>query len=515
MLSRISNKLSSSITKKVLRSLSGITTTGGAGITPHSKLQFSKEKLVEFGELPVGEIPDALKFDRPNGLTKLGNGVRVASETYSHTGLVTLGFYWTWGSRHETTAVQGICNFIQRLQFKGTTNRTREQIDNELLSLGGNFSTCLERERVGMQITVSKDQVQRAIDLVSDMMLHSTYNEQQVEAEREVVTRSMIELSRDQMECTLENLYYTSYRDHHMGQPVRGVRENVGNISSNDINTWVDNYCVGKNLVVVASGDCTHDQVTDSVNAAFGQLAQSSGVELANQEKPIYTPSLMFMRDDEMANMNCAVFFNAPTYTDQDYWAFQMIQRLIGDFREDMHTGANLNATDRQYNSLHTLLGNLPDVSIQKCFYLPGSDNGLFGSYIHSNEVHGNQIMYVSQLVASEYAYHINQAEIFRARARAFNDLLNLNSGEHANTQIANEVINLGRRVGRSEHAVRISNVAEQRHLQRICTEWFWDRDVTGAVWGPLHHVQAHSHYNRGWRRSTLGWYGLTQFQTP
>jgi len=79
------------------------------------------------------------------------------------------------------------------------------------------------------------------------MLQNSQFNAQQVEAEREVVTRSQMELSRDQLETTLENLYYTSFRDHQMGQPVRGIRENVNNITQNDLNEWVNNFCVGKN----------------------------------------------------------------------------------------------------------------------------------------------------------------------------------------------------------------------------------------------------------------------------
>ena len=198
-----------------------------------------------------------------------------------------VGFYWTFGSRHETEQTSGICNFIQRLQFKGTENRTREQVENELQELGGKYNTILERERVGLQVTVSKDKVSQACGLVADMLLNTQYNAQQVEAEREVVGRSIIELQRDQMETTMESLYYTSYRDHQMGQPVRGVRENVSNVSQADIKHWVDSFCVGKNLVVVASGDVSHEQVTNEVTNNFGHIAQSSGTELANQERPV------------------------------------------------------------------------------------------------------------------------------------------------------------------------------------------------------------------------------------
>lgn len=46
------------------------------------RLQFSKHRLVDFGELPHGEIPEALKFDRPTQVTKLSNEVRVVSESW-------------------------------------------------------------------------------------------------------------------------------------------------------------------------------------------------------------------------------------------------------------------------------------------------------------------------------------------------------------------------------------------------------------------------------------------------
>lgn len=217
-----------------------------------------------------------------------------------------------------------------------------------------------------------------------------------------------------------------------------------------------------------------------------------------------------------MANVNVCVFFNAPNYTNEDYWAFHMLNNLIGEYNELKHTGANLNATDRQYSTMHKLLGNLPDVSIQKSFYLPGSDCGLFGSYLHGNEVHGPQMCMVSQYVATEYAYHINQAEIFRARAQAFNWLLNqTGTSKTTNKQIYNEILHFGRRVPRSEQAVRISNVADQSHMQRVCTEWLWDREITAALWGPMHSLSSMAHYNRIWKRSTLGWYGTATYNTP
>merc|ERR1719188_1718204 len=119
----------------------------------------------------------------------------------------------------------------------------------------------------------------------------------------------------------------------------------------------------------------------------------------------------------------------------------------------------------------------------------------------------------MSQSVTSEFAYHLNQAEVFRARAKYWNDLLNEQSGSQTNEKLAEQVIHFGRVVPRSELATRISNAAENKHLQRIATEWFWDRDIAATAWGNLHGVSSNSSYNRGWRRSTLGWYGNGYWQ--
>lgn len=76
------------------------------------------------------------------------------------------------------------------------------------------------------------------------------------------------------------------------------------------------------------------------------------------------------------------------------------------------------------------------------------------------------------------------------------------------------EIVHFGRRVPRSEQAIRMSNVADQSHMQRVATEWLWDRELTAAVWGPMHGLSSMMHYNRNWKRSTLGWYGTAQFNT-
>lgn len=59
------------------------------------------------------------------------------------------------------------------------------------------------------------------------------------------------------------------------------------------------------------------------------------------------TPSTIYIRDDEMANLNVAVCFQAPSYSDPDYFSMHMFLNLMGEYSADKYTGAHLNTPGR------------------------------------------------------------------------------------------------------------------------------------------------------------------------
>ena len=58
-----------------------------------------------------------------------------------------------------------------------------------------------------------------------------------------------------------------------------------------------------------------------------------------NLEKPIYTPGLMMIRDDEMINSSVGVFYDAPSWKDKDFYSFLLLQRVFGNYQIDKHAG--------------------------------------------------------------------------------------------------------------------------------------------------------------------------------
>ena len=84
------------------------------------------------------------------------------------------------------------------------------------------------------------------------------------------------------------------------------------------------NY-IGENMVFVATGNVEHDEIVDMVEGSFGKLDKGTELERLNEERPIYNPALLFIRDDEMVNSNVGVFYDAPSWKHKDYYGFLML----------------------------------------------------------------------------------------------------------------------------------------------------------------------------------------------
>ena len=100
-------------------------------------LQFSRKPTEKnFGDLERGEIPAPLQFDRPIEVTTTQNGIRVVTEPMRNSAVAAVGVFIGAGTRHETLGSSGAAHFLEHLHFKGTTKRTRRQLEIEVENCG-------------------------------------------------------------------------------------------------------------------------------------------------------------------------------------------------------------------------------------------------------------------------------------------------------------------------------------------------------------------------------------------
>lgn len=451
-----------------------------------SHMQFSKNPILKnFGDLPSGEIPEPLKYNRPFQSTTLSNGIRVCTERAAKSGSATIGVHVGAGSRHDTLATSGASHVLRSMLTRGTASRSKADFCTEVEQMGGRFEGDSGREQCSVKLTVQKGDMGKAVELLGDIVSNASLDSAELELLKQEISGEHDTNHTKYEDMTLENSHFNSYRDHQLGQPKRGDPDKLQNLTVDDLAAFRGANYFGDNLVVVATGCVDHDAFVTAVDQHFGTVAKSTAVPEANSEGAVYTPSLLFIRDDEMINSNIGVFYDAPTFNHPDYHGFLLLQHMFGQYEIQKHS-EHLNTVHKQYNSMHALLGDLPDVTMHKSHYFTYSDSALFGNYFFGNEVFTRQMNYCGVCLPTIYSHFLNEVEVIRGRNHLYNTLMNDSEDTNkSNSEIATQMLQQGRRVPRSETAKRVSGLSAY-HIKHMCNHWFYDAEPSFTNWGPI-----------------------------
>jgi mitochondrial-processing peptidase subunit beta len=252
-----------------------------------------------------------------------------------------------------------------------------------------------------------------------------------------------------------------------MGQPIKGDRDILHTLRADHLRDFHSTNFFGDNIVVVGAGNISHDELVSQVNQHFSSLPKQTSSKIKNKERAVFNPALLFIRDDEMVNSNVAVFYDAPSIRDPDYYSFLLLKNMFGTYRIDKNA-EHLNDVKKQYNSMHALLGDLPDVTRQESLYYAYSDSGIWGNYFYGNEVFTRQMNYCGVCLPTIYSHFLNDVEVYRGRNALYNKLLNRESPNEIVREIGRQILYLNRRVPRSEIAKRVAHV-DGYHLKHLC----------------------------------------------
>ena len=318
----------------------------------------------------------------------------------------SVAVYVRAGSRQEDLTTTGSSYLLSNLLSRGTINRSKTEFAQEVDNMGAVYSSKADREWTRYSMQSFKGDAGRAVALLGDVISNSTFNTGELELVKEEVSREHEANHTRYVETMLENIHYNSFRDHMIGQPIKGDRDLTASLGIDHVKNFYANNYVGENIVIVATGDVDHNEIAEAAEQAFAALPAKATVDVANTHKPIYHPMLMMIRDDEMVNTNVGVFYDAPSAKHEDYWAFRLFQKMIGNYRIDENAG-HINDPQKQYNVMHSLLGEYPDVTRADCHYLAYSDCGIWGNYIYGNEVFTRGMNWSACHVPTVYGHYV------------------------------------------------------------------------------------------------------------
>jgi predicted Zn-dependent peptidase len=159
--------------------------------------------------------------------TTLPNGVKIITEAMAHMRSVSVGIWLGAGSRHETAEQNGVSHFIEHMLFKGTSNRSAEQIARSVDSIGGNLDAFTAKELVCYNAKVLDEHLPFAVDILSDLVMNPLFGEEDIEKEKGVILEE-IKMDADNPDYLVHEIFSADFwKDHPLGRPILGTRESV------------------------------------------------------------------------------------------------------------------------------------------------------------------------------------------------------------------------------------------------------------------------------------------------
>ena len=204
--------------------------------------------------------------------TVLNNGIRIVSHEMPEHRSVSLGIWVENGSRHESEAENGLSHFIEHLLFKGTERRSAAQIAEEMDAVGGVINAFTSKEHTCYYAKVLDENLPLAIDLLTDIFLHSSFDAQEIERERSVILQeiSQAEDTPDDYVHDLFNLDF--FKNHPIGRPICGSEETVNNFQREDILGFFKSRYRPRRVIVSTAGNFRHQALVEEMAARLGSV---------------------------------------------------------------------------------------------------------------------------------------------------------------------------------------------------------------------------------------------------
>lgn len=201
--------------------------------------------------------------------TVFPNGLTVVTERMPYVRSVSLGVWIGAGSRTDSVERMGLAHFIEHMLFKGTEKRSVFEIADSLESLGGSLNAFTSRDMTCYYASVLDTHLEQAIDVLSDILLHSTFAPEEIAREKLVVLEEL-RSAEDVPEELVEDVYGDLVLNPDpAAKPILGTVETVERFTRDDGMEYMSRYYSASTCVIAAAGNIQHEHVVDLVSSYF------------------------------------------------------------------------------------------------------------------------------------------------------------------------------------------------------------------------------------------------------
>ncbi len=374
--------------------------------------------------------------------TTLPSGLTIVTERMDRVETVSFGAYVASGTRNEAAEENGVSHFLEHMAFKGTERRSAAAIAEEIEAVGGHINAYTAREQTAFYVKLLKEDLALGVDLIGDILSHSTFDPDELERERGVILQEIGQANDTPDDIIFDHFQEAAFPGQPMGRPVLGTEARIRTMKRDTLMGYMRRHYGTTNTVVAAAGNLHHRQVVELVERHFADLPR----ETVAPASPGTYQGGEFRESRELDQVHVLLGFPSVGYADPDYYPVMLLSTLLGG-----------GMSSRLFQEVREKRGLVYSVY---SFTAPYMDGGLFGIYAGTGESEVAELMPVTLDELRKVQAEVTEAELARARAQVKASLLmSLESTGSRCEQIARQMQVFGRVVPTAETVGRIEAV--------------------------------------------------------
>lgn len=333
-------------------------------------------------------------------VTRLANGLAVATDAMPGFETTSVGVWVDAGARYESVELNGVSHMLEHMAFKGTTTRSARAIAEQIESVGGHLDAYTSREQTAYFARVLKGDVPLAVDLLSDILQRSVFNDDELARERDVVLQEIGQAQDTPDDVIFDEFQKVAFPDQPLGRTILGPPERVATFTRDELKGYMGEHYHGPRMVLAAAGAIDHGQLLRLAERAFADFP--GGGEVVRE--PARYQGGEFRGKRKLEQTHLLLGFQAPAFGDPDYYAAQAFSTVLGG-----------GMSSRLFQEVREKRGLTYSIySFDHAFI----DSGVFGVYAGSGASQVKDVVDVTCEQILSVCNGITEEEAARARAQ-------------------------------------------------------------------------------------------------
>lgn len=399
----------------------------------------------------------------------LDNNIPVLMETSRDVRAVCIGIWVKTGSRYETQEENGISHFLEHMFFKGTEKRTAEGIAMETDYLGSELNAFTSTEYTLFYIKVLDEYLEKALELITDIFMNSTFPESDIEKEKNIVNEE-IKMVEDNPSDYVHDLFGRHiWGDTGLGQSVIGNIETIKKFTRDDLIDNVNRCYSTGNIIISCSGNFNEEKLVGYLSSTIASIKRNGSHK--SKETPEFLSNINIVTKD-LAESHVCLGLRGISYNNKERYAMHLLNTILG-----------AGFSSRLFQNIREKRGLVYSIYSYHVSYF---DTGLWGVYAGTDKKHVSEVTNVTIDEMRNLSTTVTDDELRRAKNQLKGNLiLALESTSNKMTNIAKQEIYYGKYYSPKEILQKVETVSLEK-IKDLAGRLVSDNGFALTVYGPV-----------------------------